>query len=171
MIKRCSPLAFAMGALLTTVGYAGTAHADEVVVAHTDRSDHGTVTGPNAFMLHSGIWALGLSYAPALVVAISSSESYDKRLYAPVAGPWLDLAARDCSKDCSHETLNKALLVTDGIFQGIGALEILGSFLFVDRHTTTVAERERKIAKAPTFHLSPARLGTGAYGLTAAGTF
>ena len=136
MIKRCSPIAFAMGALLTTVGYAGTARADEVVVAHSDR---GAVTGPNRVMLHSGIWTLGLSYVPALVVAISSDQSYDKKLYAPVAGPWLDLASRECRTDCNHETVNKALLVTDGIFQGIGALQILGSFLFVETSTAAVA--------------------------------
>ena len=77
MTKRCSPIAFAMGALLTTVGYAGTARADEVVVAHSDR---GAVTGPNRVMLHSGIWTLGLSYVPALVVAISSDQTV--RAYA-----------------------------------------------------------------------------------------
>ncbi|MFZ5896142.1 MAG: hypothetical protein ACOY0T_34115 [Myxococcota bacterium] len=164
-MKRCSPHILAMGALLTLVGYAGSARADEVIV----REERSTVTGPNRTMLHSGVWTLGLSYVPALVVAMSSSESYDKKLYIPVAGPWMDYATRDC-RTCTHETLNKALLITDGVFQGIGALQILGSFLFPETRTTAVAGSERKIAKPPTFQISPGRIGNS-YGLTAIGKF
>lgn len=166
-MKRCSPKVFAMGALLTVVSYAAGAHAEEVVVTR----ERSPVTGPNRSMLHSGVVTLGVSYVPALVVAMSSSESYDKKLYVPVAGPWMDFASRDCKYNCSHETMNKALLVTDGIFQGIGALQIIGSFLFPETHTTVASGHERRVAKRRTFQIAPSRMGTAAYGLTAFGRF
>lgn len=167
-MKRCSPKVFAMSALLALVGYAHGARAEEVVVTR----ERSTVTGPNRALLHSGVWTLGLSYVPALVVAISSTESYDKKLYIPVAGPWMDFASRDCKYNCSHETVNKALLVTDGIFQGIGALQIVSSFLFPETHSAVAASgKQHRVAKRPNFQIAPSRLGTAAYGLTAFGRF
>lgn len=139
------------------------AEAQEVV------RERGTVTGPNRALLHAGVWTLGLSYVPALVVAIESSEAADKNLYVPVAGPWIDLAARDCPT-CEHETANKALLVTDGIFQGIGALQIVGSLLFVETRSVALDNKPR-VAKLPPLQVAPARLADGGYGLAARGNF
>ena len=164
-MKLCSSKMLALGALLTLLGYSGSAQADQVVV----RSERSSVTGPNRTMLRSGLWTLGLSYVPAVVVAMSSSQAADKKLYIPVAGPWIDYATRDC-RDCKNESLNKALLITDGVFQGIGALQILGSFLFLET-TTSVAGRDPKLAKAQAFQVAPSRLGTNAYGLAAVGSF
>lgn len=131
--------------------------------------ERGTVTGPNRALLHSGIWTLGLSYVPALVVAIESSEGADKNLYVPVAGPWIDLANRDCPS-CEHETANKALLITDGIFQGIGALQLVGSFLFVETRSVAL-DAKPHVAKLPPLQVAPARLAGGGYGLAARGNF
>jgi hypothetical protein len=128
-----------------------------------------TVTGPNRDLLRAGAWTLGLSYAPALVVAIESSQSADKNLYIPVAGPWMDFAERDCPT-CEHETANKVLLVTDGVFQGIGALQLIGSFLFVETRTSVALDKPRA-RKASAFQVVPARLPEGGYGLTAHGAF
>ncbi|MGC4087670.1 MAG: hypothetical protein QM756_07195 [Polyangiaceae bacterium] len=164
-MKHCFSKVLALGAVSALVGLTRVARADEVVV----NRERTTVTGPNRDLLRSGVWTLGLSYVPALVVGISSSQSADKSLYVPVAGPWLDYATRDC-RSCSHETFNKALLITDGVFQGIGALQILGSFLFLETRTS-IAQRERKLAKAPAFQVSPSRLGGSGYGLTAVGSF
>jgi hypothetical protein len=158
-----SLFALTLGAALYTVS--SNAAAEESVAIGRERS---TVTGPNRAMLSSGAWTLGLSYVPALVVAIESSESADKNLYVPVAGPWIDFAERDCPT-CRHETANKVLLVTDGIFQGIGALQILGSFLFVETRTSA-AEAEPRVAKSPPLRVTPTRLD-GGYGLAARGTF
>lgn len=131
--------------------------------------ERGTVTGPNRALLHAGAWTLGLSYVPALVVAIESSQEADKNLYVPVAGPWIDLAARDCPT-CEHETANKVLLVTDGIFQGIGALQVVGSLLFVETRSAALGTKAR-VAKLPPLQVAPTRLVDGGYGLAARGNF
>ena len=69
----------------------------------------------------------GLSYTPALIVAVNSDRSEDKYLYAPFVGPWLDLAARD-----DGDKLDNTLLVVDGVFQTIGLLQLVASFMWVD---------------------------------------
>jgi hypothetical protein len=145
--------------------------------AQQRRVDAVEYVGPDRTLLRSGVWTLGLSYVPALVVAIESPLPADRYLYAPVAGPWLDLAHRECST-CRHETLNKVLLVTDGIIQGIGSLEIIGSFLFIERATVYSGAEElpRRVA-AKSERDSDFRIGlaprkmAGGYGLAAVGTF
>ena len=141
-----------------------TASAQESASRAYVARDHIETKGPNRAMLHTGIWTLGLAYVPAVIVATQSERSADKNLYIPVAGPWMDLATRGTcpsNRTCNNETLNKVLIVTDGIFQGVGALNVIGSFLFPEtRITTTTALR-----------LRPTRLPGGAYGLMAIGTF
>jgi len=150
---------------------AGTTLAVPAVAQH--RTDTVEYAGPNRSLLKGGAWTLGLSYVPALIVGIESDLPEDRYLLVPVAGPWVDFAKRDCPT-CDHETLNKVLLATDGIFQGIGALQIVGSFLFFERtETTTVSGRKPRDSQASDFslRLSPRRYGSGGYGLTAFGTF
>lgn len=132
------------------------------------RLDTVEYTGPDRGLLKGGAWTLGLSYAPALVVGIASPLPEDRYLLAPVAGPWLDFAKRDCPS-CTHEGWNKALLVTDGLIQGVGALEILGAFLFVERTTVTRTARSRAKHKPLALHLVPRFMGQ--YSLTAVGEF
>ncbi|HLV68534.1 MAG TPA: hypothetical protein VKY73_22110 [Polyangiaceae bacterium] len=167
-----------LGALAFALAFAGgitNAHAEETVVVASTAEDTPTPTGPNPRLLTSGIWTLGLSYVPALVVAIESDHPGDKYLFTPVAGPWLNLAHRgDCADrgSCDNETLNKVLLVTDGVFQGIGALQILGAFLLTDDPQTTVATQKReKQPDSASVTFRPARFGTGAYGVAATGNF
>src|SRR5262245_50462782 len=112
-----------IAAALATTTYS-VAHAEHVVAAETV-----TTTTPNRNLLHSGLVTLGLAYVPSFIVAVESPLEVDNNLYIPVAGPWLDFANRNCPT-CQHETFNKVMLVTDGIFQGIGALNILGAFVF-----------------------------------------
>jgi hypothetical protein len=135
------------------------------------RVDTVEYTGPDRGLLHSGIWTLGLSYVPALVVGIESTLPEDRYLFAPVAGPWIDFAKRDCPT-CNHERLNKVLLVTDGIVQGVGALEIVGSFLFVEHATVsrTASDDSDKPKSNFQLHVVPTRVA-GAYGLAAIGKF
>ncbi len=170
-------LCIPIGAVALT-GFARTARGDEVVTPKRYVLKDETVSsGPNRALLHSGIWTLGLSYVPAVVVAAESNRVADKRLYVPVAGPWLDLASRgSCypnNTPCNHETTNKVLIVVDGIFQGIGALNIVGAFLFPETRTVTVssAAPEGKRVSSLTVHLVPAQVGGRAYGLAAIGTF
>jgi hypothetical protein len=132
-------------------------------------------TGPNRALLRSGVVTLGVAYVPALVVAIERERKGDDYLYYPVVGPWLDLSHREPCATCEHETLNDVLLVTDGVFQGVGALQIVGSFLFPERRSTYSTKRHSSAAKlnddvAPRVQLKPARF-SGGYGLQATALF
>jgi len=123
----------------------------------------------NRDLLRSGLFTLGASYLPALVVAIESDVDADQHLYAPVVGPWLDLSNREgCEAECSGETVNEVLLATDGVFQGLGALQILGSFIQPETHAVTVSEAEG--SPAISFRVQPAKLRRGS-GLIAIGNF
>lgn len=125
---------------------------------------------PNVGLITTGIVTLGLSYGASTIVAATSRNPADQRLYIPVAGPWMNLAEREpCQgRACGREGTYKALLVANGIFQGLGALEILGGLMTTE--TRTVAVR-RRTANTPSVRISPARLGQGAYGISASGTF
>jgi len=88
-IHRCAAGALALGLLSTAV----TASAQNTVVV-AGENEHGS-RGPSAYLFSSGLVTTGLSYTPALIVAINSDRSEDKYLYAPFVGPWMDLGARD----------------------------------------------------------------------------
>jgi len=153
-----------------------TARGEEAVERRPEVvKDQTSTTGPNQTLLHSGVWILGLSYVPVVVVAAESGRAGDKNLYIPVAGPWLDLAARrGCQPGIScNETANKLLIVIDGIFQGIGALDIVGSFVFPETHTVTVTSSARRESSASSFsfRISPAQVSSRAYCMAAIGTF
>jgi hypothetical protein len=127
-----------------------------------------TTTGPNRELLHSGIFALGVPYVASVIVAASSDRSEDKHLYIPVAGPWMDYANRSScghagEPSCDTETAYKVLLIGNGILQGVGALEIVGSFLF-PQTTTVTASTDRKVL------VSPYYIGSG-YGVSAFAQF
>jgi hypothetical protein len=88
-------------------------------------------------------------------------------LYAPVAGPWLDLANRgECppSSSCGNETAYKALLIADGVLQGVGVLQVISGLLFPVTHSVTTVESAVHVRIVP-------RVGREGYGLTAVGTF
>lgn len=136
--------------------------------AAADPTSDGRVTQPDSRLLKTGALTLGLSYAPAAAVAAASPRPVDRFLYAPVAGPWLNLDQRRC-ENCKNEGLNKALLIGDGIIQGVGAVEIVASFLFLE--TTFVTAKKPPLGQQPMrLELTPVRMA-GGYGLRATGTF
>jgi hypothetical protein len=127
-----------------------------------------TTTGPNRELLRSGIFALGVPYVASVIVAASSDRAEDKHLYIPVAGPWMDFANRgSCGhigeSSCDTETVYKVLLVGNGILQGVGALEIVGSFLFPETRTVAAANSRRVL-------VTPYYVGSG-YGVSAFARF
>jgi hypothetical protein len=129
-----------------------------------------TVTGPNRAMLNSGIFTLGIPYVASIIVATSSDHPGDRNLYLPVAGPWMDLANRGscgglAENPCGNETANKVLLVVDGIFQGIGALDIVGAFVFPETRTVSAASNQPRVVVAPAYW------GRNGYGVNALATF
>jgi hypothetical protein len=128
--------------------------------------------GPSMAMVGSGVVIFGLSYVPAVIAGSVSNLPADRTLFVPIAGPWIDLTQRPgcpaSSSSCNAETTNKVLLVTDGVFQAVGALTVLGGFLTTAHETTTV---QRAAALHPALKLSPASIGAGGYGMVAVGAF
>ena len=130
-------------------------------------------TAPNRGLIITGALMFGIPYLSSAVVAAESSHDGDRHLAVPVVGPWIDLGVRGgCPSgnvSCDTETTNKVLLVADGILQGVGVLEILGGFIYPERH---VNERARPVAREkPTVHVAPSHVGYFGYGLAAVGTF
>lgn len=112
-------------------------------------------------LLFAGTWGTSIGFA-----YFSDRPEDQKYLYYPVAGPWLDYANRDCAaRPCTNEGLNKALLIADGIGQGLGALGMVTSF-FIPEKTT----RHWHLIGADIIHAGPTRVGTG-YGIGAMGRF
>lgn len=155
----------ALAAAMALACFSGTATAAEN--QSQQRRDRIETVGPNRAMLRSGVIALGVGYVPSAIVAIQSSLPADDKLLIPVAGPWMDYGTRECPT-CKHETMNKALLITDGIVQGLGALQIAGSFLFLETRTSESTQSGGE--KRRGLQIAPARLG-GGYGVTARGYF
>jgi len=113
-------------------------------------------------VLLAGTWGTSIGFAYG-----SKRDEDQKYLYYPVAGPWLDLAHRDCdARPCSNEDINKALLIADGVGQGLAVLGILTS-LFIPERTT---RRWYLIGSDRSVVGGPMRVGTG-YGVGALGRF
>jgi hypothetical protein len=151
------------------IAITATAALASVLWASQARAERVTETGPNRALLSSGIFTLGVPYVASIIVATQSDHPGDNNLYIPVAGPWMDLADRGgCDNlgqpSCKTETGYKVLLVVDGIIQGIGALDIVGAFLFPETRTARVA------ADSPRVFVSPYVAETG-YGVAALARF
>jgi len=129
-------------------------------------------TRPSQPMLGSGIFTFGASYIPSIVVAAESNHPGDHDLYVPVAGPWMDLGSRHCSmgQRCDHEDLYKGLLIADGIFQALGALDIVSAFLFPETVTVTRVADARITQAKSGFRVAPIA-GGSVYGVAALGVF
>jgi hypothetical protein len=127
-----------------------------------------TTSTPNRSLLDSGLFALGVPYGISVVVAATSEHAGDNHLYVPVAGPWMDVGNRgSCGgagqTTCNAETTYKITLAADGVLQGVGALEIVGAFLFPESTVTTATE--------PHIAFSSGLIGTTGYGVAALGRF
>jgi hypothetical protein len=129
---------------------------------------------PNSSFLGKGVFAFIGAYFPSVLVAIVNDNSYDKRLYVPVLGPWLDLADRPgCGgpgqSTCSAETAFKLLLIASGAAQGFGALAIVLGLALPERIVPQSAPSQQ--AGGVKLRVLPASLGRGGYGMQAVGTF
>jgi hypothetical protein len=145
------------------------AHAQQtVVVNNNDGGARGGYEGPNWMVFSSGLLVFGGAYTTSLVVAGTSNHAGDKLLYAPLVGPWLDMANRCPSNgNCSTSQTAAVLgLAVDGVFQGLGALTIATAFLLPVRHRRYLAG-DGKL----TVSVVPASYGRGTPGLSAVGTF
>jgi hypothetical protein len=161
----------AAAAVTATVMSTAPAYADDVVVEHRTADVQVSQTQPNSAMLSSGIVGVAVPYLASVVVGAESNHPGDRNLFVPVAGPWMDLGDRHCQvgESCNHEGLYKGLLIADGIFQGLGALEIVGAFLFPETITARTASHGTPTRTAGV-HIAPTGVGSG-YGLAAIGAF
>jgi hypothetical protein len=150
-------------AAATVAAFAQSTRADEVVTRET------VYLGPNRGLLWSGIVAGGGPYLASVIVAGESSNTSDHALFIPVAGPWVDLSQRGgcpvSQSSCNTETLNKVLLVGDGVLQAVGTIAILAAFLSPERDSL-----RHRVATTPTLHITPTAGPTGS-GLAVLGTF
>ncbi len=126
-------------------------------------------------LLGTGLFLLAVSYLPAVSVAASSSVAADQHLYAPLAGPWIDLAQRPvCSPpaNCEAEQTNRALLETSGILQGVGAfLTLVGLLTSDDEDLQHPPPKHVNEAKSNPVHVTPTQFGSAGYGVAAFGKF
>jgi|SRR5215472_9359352 len=152
-------------ALFASLSSESRAHAQEV--AHQTETVY---EGPNRALFWSGVVALGVPYAMGSVVAFDSSHRGDDKLYIPVAGPWLDFTERGgcpvAASNCTTESVNKALLIGDGVFQAVGTLSLVGAFLTPER----VVWRERNVSQRAQLRVAP-MTGRNGTGLTVLGSF
>jgi len=123
-------------------------------------------TEPDKRLVVGGIALFGLTYGPSLVIAGTSGYPADKNLYAPIVGPWVDLASRGpCGAgheiSCDTERAYKVLLVANGVGQALGALQIISGFAFPVHKTAH---------DATTVVVSP-QLGFTMVGVQASGNF
>ncbi len=125
---------------------------------------------PNETLLKYGVGAFVLSYGASAVAGVVSNRDEDKNLFIPVAGPWMNLADRNCGAGCgSGEDVAKAMIVTSGIVQGAGVIMALSSLVIPE--TTSVSEESRSAkAKKPEVKVTPMSFAAGA-GLGAVGRF
>lgn len=127
----------------------------------------GNDTSPNRPLLYAGVLLLGGAYGTSAVIGAESDRDADKKLFWPIAGPWLDLGNRQCDvRACDHETSNKALLIADGITQAAGAVLVISSIFVAEHHRHNVGQTHTHA-----FQVAPARLGQAGYGLSAVGSF
>ncbi|HEY3594642.1 MAG TPA: hypothetical protein VGL13_12235 [Polyangiaceae bacterium] len=143
-----------------------------VAAAPATRETAVVSSGPNAMLLKSGIFVFGIPYGTSVVVGATSSRDEDKDLFIPVVGPWIDFGSRhSCGSignpSCDGETAVKVALAADGIFQAIGAIEIISAFMVHDS-TAVVASKD---ADKPRVMMAPSRVGGTGYGVAAVGTF
>lgn len=101
--------------------------------------------GPSTGMLTTGVVMFGVSYGAAAIAGAAGNGERDGELFVPFAGPWTALN--------DHEkTGSKVLLITDGVFQALGGVLVINSFLNPQTVTRTrTAEVKFSPAVSPEF--------------------
>jgi hypothetical protein len=122
---------------------------------------------PNAALLGAGGLAFAGAYIPGVVVAASSDHDGDKWLYAPLIGPWIDLATRGCGDSiptptCGTNGFDRAALIGSGSLQALGVIGMLASFTMPQRRLVTTTAKVQ---------LAPVSFGSRGQGIVAFGNF
>lgn len=129
----------------------------------------------NAPVFTTGALIFLASYGASVVVAASSSQQEldrgNKKLYIPVAGPWLALNERgSCpltSTSCDHETTKRVMLVAGGVFEAAGVITMIDGLLQPTSHRVPVQTSSRKLRVIPavvgTVHANPGIAISGSF--------
>jgi hypothetical protein len=128
---------------------------------------------PNRPMLVAGSAIFLGAYVPSAIIAGYSSNPDDKALWAPVVGPWIDLATRDCSGSCtSPDTWNAIGLVASGVAQTAGLAIAIASFAVPSEtsKTSSAATVRKQTGANGKVLVTPVSFRAGA-GVGAVGTF
>lgn len=150
-------------ALAVHLGTASESVADDAIVLERpfDPALPSDGTWADRPLVLSGPFTLDKAYVPPQWVAIESDGRADDNLNTPVASSWLNLPQRDadCDRECGFETKNQSLRIADGIFQGLGPLQVLGSLVLPQRQVLTIASGDG----APTlsFSVMPTKITRG----------
>jgi hypothetical protein len=140
-----------------------------VIVAPPRRTITYEERTPNVGLIGSGVLMFGISYGTSMIVGAASDRPADQALFVPVAGPFIDIATR--TNDCrggacaANEVANRVLLVTSGLFQAGGVIQILAGFLVPQVRVVT-----RTAGLPAGFHVAPSG-GRGSVGISASGAF
>jgi hypothetical protein len=190
MRKRVSLWVCAVGTC-AIVGWAGGARAqaepqsepNPVVVVSPVAPPMGaeSTSKPNMTLLGTGIATFVFGYGPAASVPIYSDHKGDENLYIPFAGPWLDLANRDCTGPtiptdrgpaelasglhCGTSTIEGAALITSGVVQGLALVQVMAAFFVPQKGPTGF-----QVPSMPRFAIIPT-IGPGGTGAMARGRF
>jgi hypothetical protein len=108
----------------------------------------------NAPMFVASATMFAASYGGSVIVAAGSGHIGDDKLYYPVVGPWLDYNdRRNCDSmdpNCSLRSQDKAMLIIDGVVQGVAAVGLVSSFLFPTHHTESTRTASVRIVPSAT---------------------
>jgi hypothetical protein len=137
---------------------------------------------PNPVLFRGGLALFTVGYIPAVTVAFFSDHKGDANLFIPVAGPWIDLATRDCSGStyltmdgpvevgtgyrCGTTGTDQAALILDGVVQGMGAVAFIGSLVIPER-----TQEWARLSPFPNVSFSPTSFSGRGMGAVAAGRF
>lgn len=86
---------------------------------------------PNRKLLRTSGLVLAASYIPTFLVAMAKSKETSGALYAPVAGPFIEMG-----EDTSAG--NRVLLFFSGMFQTLGAAGLVTSFFLPESRTSKI---------------------------------
>jgi len=120
---------------------------------------------PNKVLMITGASLLVGTYAVTASFAGAGERAADRDLFVPGAGPFMNLANRNCSRGCTTDGRDTALIITSGVLQNIGAtLMIISAFVPNKVAVGQITAGSLKMNVAPT-------ASAGGAGLGAIGTF
>lgn len=141
-LRRCRTSIAPRAILLSTLASASARAQTLELPQHTlpDRYEH---VRPNRPLLWASAATLAGTYAGSVIVGAASNSDADHNLYIPVIGPWLALAAHDCtgpqSTNCQTGTGRGIGLFLDGLAQTAGAVGVGLAFLIPQTKAVQVA--------------------------------